>query len=73
MQTMTLEWIAEQVCGECGEGVFIRHGALVECTECQHIHPMDPINLGEGERFEWHHTTQARGDQTLHVASYFTA
>ena len=71
--TTAREWTAEQVCGECGIGVFVSHKGLALCTECGHEHSMDVWNLGEGERYEWHFTTQARGEQTLHVSSYFTA
>lgn len=65
-----VEWFAEQECGECGEGVFIRHGDQALCTVCEHAHPMDARRLGDMERYEWKHTTQARGEQTLHVVSY---
>lgn len=72
MQVRGVEWVAEQVCGECGEGVFVRHaGDAARCVVCDHEHPMDSWNLDERERFEWKHTTQARGEVTLHVVSYF--
>jgi hypothetical protein len=48
-------WSTEQVCSECGEGVFFRMGRadLPTCSVCGHEHPMDTWNLGEGEVFEW--------------------
>jgi hypothetical protein len=65
VNTLQIEWTAEQVCGECGEGVFYRLGAGARaiCNNCGHEHPMSILNLDERERFEW-----IKG--TLHVVSY---
>lgn len=68
MNTVSILWTAEQVCGECGEGAFASTPNGAECTVCQHIHPMDRWNLGMGERFEWH-TVRPLG-VTLHVTAY---
>jgi hypothetical protein len=65
MITTSILWTAEQVCGECGAGMFFKVGplALAECSVCQHLHPMNAYNLDENERFEWI-------GGTLHVVAY---
>lgn len=72
-KTRQVEWIAEQVCGECGEGVFANVAGDALCVECGHMHAMDTTNLDECERFEWLFSTQEtahRHGHTLHVVSY---
>lgn len=72
-------WTAEQVCSECGEGVFEPTGnidnPIALCSVCGHEHPLDPWNLGEGERFVWQVPTGSRArwadrGTTLHVIAY---
>ena len=64
-----IEWTAEQVCGECGEGVFVSRKYGAACTVCDHVHAMDLSQLGEGERYEWH-TVHPNMGPTLHVTAY---
>lgn len=67
----TIEWQAEQVCGDCGEGVFVtipQYGAT--CTHCGHVHPMDMSQLGAEERYEWHSVHPNIDGPTLHVTAY---
>ena len=74
-KVMGIEWIAEQICGECGTGVFVNKGGNAYCTFCDHEHPMDRWNLDENERFEWKFSTADtahRFGPTLHVVSYLT-
>ena len=66
--TMTELWTAEQVCGDCGEGVFPLARFAI-CTECGHEHTLDTFNLDEGERFEFR-LASLGGVHTLHVTSY---
>lgn len=68
-------WSAEQVCGECGEGVFpeAKWPAPVLCTVCEHEHEMNTLHLDANERFVWRFSTQATAwafSETLHVVSY---
>lgn len=53
MTTGAIEWQAEQVCGQCGEGGFLNRSGLAICEACGHEHGLSPWNLDPGERFEW--------------------
>lgn len=68
MQTKAIEWQAQQVCGDCGAGVFVQRGpwGLPLCNHCDHEHSMDSSQLGEGEAFEWLPVWAP----TLHVTAY---
>lgn len=65
--TTTEQWTAEQVCGECGEGVFPLARFAI-CTECGHEHTLDTFNLDDGERFEFR--LASLSTHTLHVTAY---
>lgn len=72
MSTQTILWTAEQVCGECGEGVFILNHGMALCTACDHEHAVDRSQLGADESYEWRPGTpgQAGTRVTLHVTAY---
>jgi ribosomal protein S27AE len=67
-----IEWRAEQVCSDCGQGVFVAEAGIgFTCTECGHVVQASDYlgNLGERERLEWH-TVRPDVGPTLHVTAY---
>lgn len=72
--TENILWTAEQVCGECVEGVFILSAnGIALCDHCEHEHPMNTWNLDAGERFEWLKVGPSRvHGQTRHDVPYIT-